>query len=97
MIFLTLLLSIVVSIRLIMWAFYIKKTPLDKYTTFEIIKEFYKRTDVKPLEGDKKCSLKVIGLINDKDMMDIANAMDFHRQSNANIEITYPDEEDCYI
>lgn len=80
-----------------MWMFYVKKTPLNKYTTFEIVKEFYRRTDVKPIDGDKKCSLKVIGLINEKSMIDLADAMDLHIQSGANIEITYPDEESRYI
>jgi len=71
--------------------FGIVKTPLSRYSTEKILKEFYKRLGSQPLEPGVKCTFEVKGLPSDYHIKHMAAALDMAKEWDVrDFTISYP-------
>lgn len=78
---------------LIIYIFGIVKTPLSRYSTEKILKEFYKRLGTQPLAPGVECVFNIKGLPSDYHLKHMAAALDLRRRlGQNNLTISYPKE-----
>lgn len=77
----------------IIYIFGIVKTPLSRYSTEKILKEFYKRSGTQPLAPGVECVFNIKGLPSDYHLKHMAATLDLRRKlGQHNLTVSWPKE-----